>query len=493
MTNLAVASLVKATWETVTMVSVSSVVGILVGLLVGLVLFLSGKNQTIENKPLNAALSLIVNGGRSLPFIILLISITPLTQWLVGTTIGTAAAIIPLCLAAIPFYARVAESAFLEISSGLLETARSLGVNQWQLISKFLLPESLPALIKGATLTVISLIGYSAMAGAVGGGGLGQLAINYGYERFNVAVIVETVVILIVIVQLTQWFGDWLVRTRRFKCGGLVLGVIAALCIAPLIYTPSDDAQSVLKVGVLSGVNTTLLKVAQKVALKQSGLHIKIVEFSDYVQPNVALNNGSIDANIFQHVPYLNAQIKSHGYKLASIAKTFVYPFGFYSKKIHKLSQLKIGATIAIPNDPSNEGRALLLLKKAGLITLRSGVGLFPTPSDVISNGHQLKFVELDAAQVARSLDNVALGGLSNDYAKPAGFKPSQSVLLEGADSPYANVIAVRSADKTKPLFKSLIAAIHSKAYTQAVLKAFPDGAAIAAFTINQEHYHGKH
>ena len=134
----------------------------------------------------------------------MLIALIPLTQFIIGTTIGTNAAIIPLTLAVIPFFARVTESSFLGISPGLLETSRSLGVTTWQLIRKFLIPESLPSLIKGATLTLIGLIGYSAMAGAVGGGGLGQLAINYGYERFNVTVIVETVIILVAIVQLTQ-------------------------------------------------------------------------------------------------------------------------------------------------------------------------------------------------------------------------------------------------------------------------------------------------
>lgn len=486
MSNLLILTVLKATWETICMVFVSGVVGIFFGLLLGITLFLTSKKQVLENRLVNAGLSFVVNAGRSLPFIILLISISPLTQLIVGTTIGTSAAIIPLILAAIPFFARVAESAFLEISPGLLETSRSLGVNTWQLITKFLLPESLSSLIKGATLTIIGLIGYSAMAGAVGGGGLGQLAINYGYERFNITVIIETVIVLIGIVQLTQLIGDRLAQSRKLKTIGIV-GLSFAIFLVALHYWPHAVAsKNTIKVGVISGADEDLLKVAQQVAERKYGLHIKIVGFSDYVQPNVALNNGSIDANIFQHVPYLNAQIKAHGYHISPIGKTFVFPFGFYSKKIKRLSDLKKNAIVAIPNDPSNEGRALLLLQQAKVIGLRSGVGLFPTPKDITENKQHLKFVELNAAQIPRSLNNVAIGGLTNDYTAPAGFTPSQAVLLEDSNSPYANVVAVRTSEKNKVIFSELLAAIHSKAYTQAVLKAYPNGAAVPAFKIKE-------
>ncbi len=486
MSNLLILPVLKATWETIYMVFVSGVVGIFFGLILGIILFLTGKKQSLENKVVHAGLSFIVNAGRSLPFIILLISITPLTQLIVGTTIGTSAAIIPLILAAIPFFARVAESAFLEISAGLLETSQSLGVNTWQLIAKFLLPESLSSLIKGATLTVIGLIGYSAMAGAVGGGGLGQLAINYGYERFNVTVIIETVIVLIAIVQLTQLIGDRLARSRNLKLAGIIGLTFAVILTAAHCWPHENANKNTIKVGVMSGTDEGLLKVAQRVAEKKYGLHIKIVGFSDYIQPNVALDNGSIDANIFQHVPYLNAQIKAHGYHISPIAKTFVYPFGFYSKKVKHLTDLKENAIVAIPNDPSNEGRALLLLQKAKLINLRSGVGLLPTPKDITQNKRHLKFVELNAAQIPRSLNNVAIGGLTNDYTAPAGFTPSQAVLLEGPDSPYSNVVAVKTSKKKRKVFKELVAAIHSKAYSQAVLKAYPNGAAVPAFKVKE-------
>jgi D-methionine transport system permease protein len=484
MFNLSFQEIAIATWQTLYTVFISSLSGILFGLILGITLFLTSKKQALENKILNAILSFLVNSGRSLPFIILLISITPLTQLIVGTTIGTNAAIIPLIIAATLFFARIAENAFLEVPQDLFATANSLGATNWQLIKEFLLPESLSNLIKGATLTIISLIGYSAMAGAVGGGGLGQLAINYGYERFNVTVIIETVVILIAIVQLTQFIGNNIATSRKLKSVGLFSFAFAGICLISQAYPLFITKKQEIKVGVIGGQDVALLQVAQKVALQKYNLHINIVPFTDYVQPNVALDNGSIDANIFQHVPYLNAQIKAHNYHISSIAKTFVYPFGFYSNKYKSIADLPNNAIIAIPNDPSNEGRALLLLQKADLITLPKNIGLFPTPKDIISNKLNLQFVELNAAQIPRSLNNVALGGLTNDYAKPAGFTPTQATLLEGPDSPYANIIAVRTSDINNPILKKLVAVIHSPAYTNAVLKEYPNGAAIKAYKV---------
>ena len=484
MINLATHQVLQATWETIYIVFTSGLIGITLGLFLGLILYITHKKQSKTSTITYTILSFLVNAGRSLPFIILLISITPLTHLIIGTTIGANAAIIPLTISAIPFFARIAESSLLDIPNGILETADTLGVNTWELITKFLIPESLTSLIKGATLTVISLIGCSAMAGAVGGGGLGQLAINYGYERFNITIIFQTVIILIAIVQVVQFIGDRIAKSRRLKIPAVCIILLAALCVVSQISFFNTNTTNTIKVGVASTIDANLLKVAKQYAKQHYGLNIKIIQFDDYVQPNEALNNHSIDANIFQHVPYLNAQIKARNYKITPIAKTFVYPFGFYSKTIKHLSDLKKNAIIAIPNDPSNEGRALLLLQKSKIILLKPGVGLLPTPNDIISNRLHLKFVELNAAQIPRSLNNVSLGGLTNDYTRPAGLTPSNAILLEGSDSPYANVIAVRTNEKNKNVFKELTQAIHSKEYTKAVLKQYPNGAAIPAYTI---------
>jgi D-methionine transport system permease protein len=196
MFNLLSTPLIKACLETLYMVFISGFISITLGLMLGAFLFVTSKKQALENKFWQRTLGFIVNLTRSVPFIILMISVIPLTRLLVGTTIGTNAAIIPLTIAAIPFFARVCENALAEVPYGLIEAANAMGATTSQIVTKILIPESLPALIRGATLTIIGLIGYSAMAGVVGGGGLGELAINYGYQRFNVLVMLETVIIL---------------------------------------------------------------------------------------------------------------------------------------------------------------------------------------------------------------------------------------------------------------------------------------------------------
>lgn len=481
MYEFALSSLLKASWETIYMVFISSFLSIFIGLILGTLLFISKKNQSVTNNCLNHTLSFIVNITRSLPFIILMISVIPLTRLLVGTTIGTNAAIVPLTIAAIPFFARICESALEEVPAGLIETANAMGTTTWQLISKILIPESLPSLIRGGTLTIIGLIGYSAMAGVVGGGGLGELAINYGYQRFNVIVMLETVIILIILVQCIQAFGSYLANQRQIKTMLLISVALWFACIGYAII-PAQQNQDVIRVGVMSGASEQIMQIASNVAKNDYGINLKVIHFNDYVQPNTALNNNSIDANIFQHAPYLEGQIKAHHYQLLAIAKTFVYPMGYYSKKIKSLKEMNDGALLALPNDPSNEGRALLLLENIGLIKLKSGVGTFATVNDIIENRHHLQFKLLDAAQAPRALDDVDLVAITNDFVGPAGLDISQAVIKESKDSPYANLIVVRSEDKDNPLLQKLVDIMHSQAVIQETQKVFPNGAAIPAW-----------
>ena len=200
--------LFNATVETIYMVWVASLIAIAVGLPLGTILYVTRKNHILAQTALHQTLSAIVNMTRSIPFVILMIAVIPFTRFIVGSSIGTNAAIVPLSLCAIPFLARVVESALLEVNKGLIEAAAAMGATVWQIIIKVLLPEALPAIINGLTLTIISLIGYSAMAGAVGGGGLGDLAIRYGYQRFDLKIMLITIIIMIILVQSIQYFGD---------------------------------------------------------------------------------------------------------------------------------------------------------------------------------------------------------------------------------------------------------------------------------------------
>jgi D-methionine transport system permease protein len=204
--------LLQGTCETLYMVFVAGAVAVLLGMPLGTYLFATRAGSLKENYWINKLLSAIVDATRSLPFIILLIAIIPLTRALVGTSIGTTAAIVPLSIAAIPFMARVVENALLEINPGLIEAGHSFGATARQIVWKILWPEALPGIVNGITLMLISLIGYSAMAGTVGGGGLGTVAINYGYQRFDLIMMLATVAILILIVHLIQFLGNRLVN-----------------------------------------------------------------------------------------------------------------------------------------------------------------------------------------------------------------------------------------------------------------------------------------
>ena len=202
----------KSLLQTLHMVAVSGLVGSLIGLPIGIFLATSGKNELFPAPALNQAIGLVVNAARSTPFIILVVANIPFTRLLAGTSIGTTAAIVPLTIATIPFFARLVEAAIREIDKGLIEAARAMGATPMQIVFKVLLAEARPSILLAFTMTIVSLIGYSAMVGAVGGGGLGDLGIRYGYQRFMPEVMLAVVVVLIVLVQLVQSAGDALAR-----------------------------------------------------------------------------------------------------------------------------------------------------------------------------------------------------------------------------------------------------------------------------------------
>ncbi|MGF0126804.1 methionine ABC transporter permease [Selenomonas bovis] len=209
--------LMKALGETVYMVAVSMVIATAIGVPLGVLLSTTGKGGILEARAFNKTLGAIVNAIRSIPFIILMVAIIPLTRLIVGTAIGTTAAMVPLIIAAIPFIGRQVETSLTEVPYGLVEAALSMGATPLQIIRRVLLPEAMPSIVAQLTTVVISLVGESAMAGAIGGGGLGDLAIRYGYQRFRPDVMIATVVILIILVQLVQFAGNLLAKRLNKK------------------------------------------------------------------------------------------------------------------------------------------------------------------------------------------------------------------------------------------------------------------------------------
>lgn len=235
-----------------------------------------------------------------------------------------------------------------------------------------------------------------------------------------------------------------------------------------------------IKVGVEAGPEFKVAEAAQKIAKEKYGLDVELVQFNDYVMPNEALSQGDIDLNVFQNRPYLDVQAKQRGYKFAVLGDTFVFPLAGYSKKIKSIDQLTDGSTIIIPNDPTNSGRSLLLLQKAGLIKLKDGVGLLPTVNDIVGNTKNIKILELEAPQLPRSLDDahVTIAIINNTFAGPAGLVASRDGLfVEDSKSPYVNIIVSREDNKTQDNVLRFVKAYQSPEVAQAAEIAFKGGA----------------
>ena len=268
----------------------------------------------------------------------------------------------------------------------------------------------------------------------------------------------------------------------------LVLCLIFVLTLAagcggktePAKPAAAPAADKPLKVGVTPGPHAQIMEVVKKVAEKD-GLKIQIVEFSDYVQPNVALNQGDIDINSFQHLPFLENMVKDRKYDLVMLAKTFTFPMGLYSKKIKNIKDLKDGAVIAMPNDPTNGGRALLLFEKAGLIKLKPGLGHKASVVDIVENPRKFKIRELEAAQIPRTLEDMEIAAINTNYAMSAGLVPAKDALiLEDSSSPYANILAVRGKDKDNPLYKKFLKAYQSEEVKKFVTEQFKGSVIVA-------------
>lgn len=249
------------------------------------------------------------------------------------------------------------------------------------------------------------------------------------------------------------------------------LAAVVALVVATGARAAGPE---VIRLGVENGPHAEIAELVKKL-LAKDGLELKIFEFSDYTRPNPALADGDLDANSFQHRPYLDQQVKDRGYKIAAVANTVVFPIGVYSQKVKSLAELPQGAKVAIPNDPSNGGRGLLLLQAQGLVKLKPGTGITPTVADVVENPKKLQIVEADAAQLPNFLPDVSAAVINTNYAIQGKLDPAKNAIArESKDSPYVNIIVVREADKEKPWVKKLVAAYHSDEVKKLILSRWP-------------------
>ena len=262
------------------------------------------------------------------------------------------------------------------------------------------------------------------------------------------------------------------------------LAVIAVLILAgALLFAGGKKYNSkVLKVGATPEPHASMLNLIVD-DMAKAGYTLEVVEFTDYVTPNRALEDGQIDANFFQHIPYLDSQNAEHGYHLVNAGGIHIEPIALYSKKVSSLSELADGASIAIPNDPTNEGRALLLLQSAGLIKLDAAAGITATPLDIVENKKNLKFNEVEAASLPRVLEDVDAAVINGNYAIPAGLSATKDgLVVEGADSPYVNIVTVKAGKENDPAIKALVNALKSDEIKEYVNKTYPNGEVVLVF-----------
>ena len=235
------------------------------------------------------------------------------------------------------------------------------------------------------------------------------------------------------------------------------VAVSAATLFAFAAPAPSFAADKSIKVGIMAGEEEDIWRVVTTEAAKK-GLKIETITFNDYTQPNEALERGELDANAFQHQPYLDNQIKQHGYHITRVGYTGVWPIGLYTKKYKSVAEIPEGAVIGVPNDPSNEGRALRVLQSEGLIKLKDGTGILATVADVTDNPKKIDIKELDAGIVGRSIDDLDAGVVNTDWALKSGLSPAERIAQEPiADNPYRNFIAVKDDNKDAEWVKTLV------------------------------------
>jgi D-methionine transport system substrate-binding protein len=247
--------------------------------------------------------------------------------------------------------------------------------------------------------------------------------------------------------------------------------LLATLALGALLTAPA--AAQTIRVGVTAGPHAQILEKVVPEA-KKLGLDVKVVEFTDYVIPNQALANKDVEINSFQHEPYLKNQLAKTNWKLTKVAYTIASPMGFYSKKYKSFDQIPAGATIAIQNDPTNGARSLQLLAERGIIKLRDGAGVTAGTADIIANPKKYRFIELDAAQLPRSLPDVDAAAVNNNYAVQAGLDPVRdSIVKEEGEGPWVNIIAVRDEDKDKPWVATFVKAYQSEPVKQFIAEKF--------------------
>ena len=468
--------LIQSFADSLYMISVSIVITVIVGLFLGIVLFLTSNRLLFKNVFIYKTVDFIVNTIRSIPFIILLVFLIPFTLFLLGKSTGPTGAIVPLTVAAIPLFTRLVDTSLNEIDYGIIESAVASGASLPLIVREVLIPEAMFGIIQSITLTLINLIAFSAMAGVVGGGGIGDLAIRYGYYRFDNFTMWVTVILLIILVQITQYIGNYISKLKKILTIAFteLLEISLTACGASKSSSNSSGDKKEVKIGATSGPYADMVNKAIKPLLEKKGYSVKVTEFSDYIQPNKALNSGELDANLFQHKIYMKKFAEQNNMDLTALVPVPTAPMGLYSDKVKDLKDLPDGAEVTLPNDPSNAARAYALLAAADLIKIKPDTDVLKiTKNDVIENPKNLKFTELEAGQLARSLSSTTLSAVPGNFALAAKFDLTKALKLEKMNENNRNNIVVTTANKDSQLSKDLIEIVQSKEFDEIIDKEF--------------------
>ena len=492
---------ISSIWETLLMLAWSGVFVFVLGGVLGVALTVTRAGGILENRPLWQVLDKVTNVFRSIPFIILLAALLPVSRLIMGTAIGVPGAIVPLVVGAIPFFARQVEVSLAEVDPGLIEAADAMGLAPLDIIWRVYLRESVSSLARVTTVTLISLLNLTAMAGAVGAGGLGNFAIQYGKDRNQLDVIYVTVVVLVIMVSLIQIVGNAMAKrssaehraaaaaaagngtatgtgttgshTRRnviIGAAALAVGFGLYFAVNALTAAPASERLTV-KMGVTGTIYEELYAPAKK-KLAAEGIDLEIVQFSDYTTPNAALADGDIDLNSFQHRIFFATELEKKGYELTNIGNTFIQPMHLYSANLDSIDQLATGDKVAIPDDVTNGGRALKVLEAAGLIELSDDAGFNPTVADITANPKNIEIVQIAANNIPSILPDVAAGIVNGNYAIDNNLS-HDDVIYEDSnldEEQYWNLTACRTSDLSDPakveVYRKVIEAYQSTSTT---------------------------
>ena len=469
---------IEAIWQTIYMTLASAFFAGILGLATGILLVITEEGGIAENKPLYGVIDKLVNLLRSVPFIILLAVISPLTILIVGTSVGTTAAIVPLVFGIFPFYARQIQTALLTVDRGVIEAAESVGSSPLEIIFRVYLREGLAEIIRTSTITVISLIGLTTMAGAIGSGGLGDIAISIGYARYENDITLAATLVILIMVFFVQIIGDILVKLvenhNEFKLETKTfLGIAASAAVILLLVFGLSNGKSAdtndSKTIVVGSTNTDYQvwkHIAKSNAAKRLNLHLKVKNITNGVQLNDATSQGSLDVNAFQSWSYMDTYNRQHkGTKLVALGTTY------YEPKFRMV-------TIAIADNPSQAARGLLLLQSAGMIKLKSNFDYATgTVSDITENPHKYQFKQIDDTTGPRILNSVDAVIISNSVAFDGGLNVLKDSIYHetiNKNTRYnINIIATAKKNKNNKEYKKIVKLFHSKEIQEYVGKKF--------------------